>query len=621
MQTRFSSVQLVGAASIALGFAACSGMAARIAPSGSGLDGALVNSVTSVRIPPEFSERRVRGSLRYDVKKARIFVANSADNRIEIYDPNLNDPSPFATITEGVETPAGVCLDKNRTLYVVDGNRNHISIQEYKKGETAPYQAITSGLSDPAFCAVDSAGNLWVTNTSGGNVTEYPQGSTIPSKVIKNGIAFPIGIAFDRKGDMFVANRPGGSRDNVQVYRRGATSPSMTISDGITEPAGIAVDSKGTLYVSNLGYNTVPEYKAGQNTPYQTITDGIDYPVAATVNKRGTLFVTNFSSNTITEYAPGSIYPSEDSISQSLDGPAGIAYSPPLLPQNKPRGNVSQEALSDSDLLYVTNETSVYVYTYPRGRLVQEFQYAPLQSPAGDCIDDRGNVFITGSNHHDVLVYSHGASEPKTVLWDPGYPMGCSIDPTTQNLAVANYYGPSAGAGNVAIWDDPTTSVGSGGPTFVYSNLQFTEPTWCAYDDKGNLFVDGGGYSQRKVSLAELPKGATSFENISVGIDFGWPPGDVQWDGQYITISAGNVVYELSFSGSTGYVVGSRRLPLYWSLQGYSVAGAWQKSAKRTLIATAGGSIGFFRYPTGRGPTKTLLQSSPLAPVVSPAAP
>lgn len=543
------------------------------------------------------------------------------DNTIEIYDPTVNDPAPVAAITEGVETPAGDCLDKRGTLYVVDANRNHISIQEYKKGETAPFQAITTGLSNPAFCAIDGSGNLWVTNISGPNVTEYPKGSTTPNTVITKGITYPIGIAFDRKGDMFVSNRPGGSRDNVVVYPAGTTSPSMTITDGITEPGGIAVDSNGTLYVTNLSSNTVPEYKAGQSSPYQTITDGIDYPVAATVDRQGTLFVTNFLSNTITEYAPGSIYTSGYSISQSLDAPDGSAYSPPLLPKKNLRAVHSPTALSGSDLLYVTDQGdgSVYVYTYPRGHLVQQFQYAPIQSPTGDCIDDRGNVFVTGYNGHDVLIYSHGGSQPKMVLEDPGYPAGCSIDPTTHNLAVANALGADAGAGNVAVWRDPITLASSGGPTMVYSNLQFLEPAWCAYDDQGNLFVDGGDYSERKVSLAELPKGAASFEAISLDLDLGWPAGNVQWDGAYVTISVGNVIYRLSFSGTAAYVAGSKKLPLYWTLQGYSIAGSWPKETKRSLIATAGEKIGFFRYPSGKGTTKTISQNYPYAPVVSPA--
>jgi sugar lactone lactonase YvrE len=318
MRTRYWFARMMGASFVVFGFVACTGASETIAPSTSAA--AVVRSAFAAR-----------DSMRYDGKSALLFVVNSSNNTIEVYDPNLNDPSPIAAITEGVVTPSADCLDKSETLYVVDGE--HDRIPEYRKGQSAPYQVITAGLNSPSFCAVDGAGNLWVTNTSGHNVTKYPKGSTNPSTVIRKGIMYPIGLAFNRKDDMFVACRPGGSDDNVQVYPPGGMTPSMTITDGITEPAGIAVDARGTLYVANLAFDTIAEYKAGQHSPYQTITNGTDYPVAVTVDKKGTLFVSNLLSNNIVEYAPGSVDPSGYTISQSIDGPEGTAYSPPVLPK------------------------------------------------------------------------------------------------------------------------------------------------------------------------------------------------------------------------------------------------------------------------------------------------
>ena len=104
----------------------------------------------------------------------------------------------------------------------------------------------------------------------------------------------------------------------------------------------------------------------------------------------------------------------------------------------------------------------------------------------------------------------------------------------------------------------------------------------------------------RKVSLAELPKGAAAFKTISLGISLGWPPGHVQWDGEYMTISVANVIYRLSFSGSSAKVVGSTQLPTYWNLQGYSIVGAWSNAKNRKLIGTAGENIGFLPILPGR---------------------
>jgi hypothetical protein len=329
-----SYFRLAAVSATVLAFAACSGAQNGSTPSAGSASNALSANATisgrQARPLPAGARRVISPSMRYDRKKALIFVTNFADSTVEIYDPKLNDPSPSGSITNGVDEPTGDCLDQSGTLYVVnEGN----SIPEYKAGQTTPYQTITAGLDNPAFCAVDGSGNLWVTNIFSANVTEYPKGTTSPSTIITTGITFPIGIAFDRKGDMYVSNRSGGSGTNVQVYGPGATSPKLTITDGVTEPCGIAVDAKGTLYVTNLGDDTVPEYKAGQTSPYQTITQGLDYPAAASVDKKGTLFVSNYLGNSIVEYAPGSTSPSSNEITQDLSDPEGTAYSPPVLPK------------------------------------------------------------------------------------------------------------------------------------------------------------------------------------------------------------------------------------------------------------------------------------------------
>ncbi len=62
----------------------------------------------------------------------------------------------------------------------------------------------------------------------------------------------------------------------------------------------------------------------------------------------------------------------------------------------------------------------------------------------------------TSLTHGYVYEYSHGGTQSIATLSDPGSPYGCSVDPTTGNLAVANttssgYYGYY---GYVAIFPD-----------------------------------------------------------------------------------------------------------------------------------------------------------------------
>ena len=279
---------------------------------------------------------------RYAHSPPLLFVGNiSAYNDVKVYHANRRDPSPIEVISTDVDTPTGDCIDRDGTLYVVNEPAGSGWITEFPSGNAKPSKIIKKGINTPAFCAIDSNGNLWVTNIGGPNVTEYEKGSTIPHSIITKGIVYPDGIAIDRSGNMYVANHVTDSREretfgpgNVVVYPPGSTSPSRTITDGVVSPVGITVDATGTLYVTNSTANNVQEYRSGQSEPYQTITRRIELPVAVTVDAQGYLFVTDNGSNVVVEFPPGSITPSKREISKGLFGPAGSAYSPPLLPQN-----------------------------------------------------------------------------------------------------------------------------------------------------------------------------------------------------------------------------------------------------------------------------------------------
>jgi hypothetical protein len=118
-------------AAVVVAFGGCSGAQNTASPAlpGSGFaTGVGSNPSTGVRVAHSLSlaARQVYGAARYDAKKALIFVANFSSNDIEVYNPKVNNPSPSATITDGVDTPSGDCLDKKGTLYVVNENVNSI---------------------------------------------------------------------------------------------------------------------------------------------------------------------------------------------------------------------------------------------------------------------------------------------------------------------------------------------------------------------------------------------------------------------------------------------------------------------------------------------------------------
>ena len=98
---------------------------------------------------------------------------------------------------------------------------------------------------------------------------------------------------------------------------------------------------------------------------------------------------------------------------------------------------------SQQDLLYLassSSEGSVYVYTYPQGRLAGTL--TGFIAPRGECSDSAGDVFIVAYSNSSytastIYEFAHGGTDPIATLSDPDGAVGCAVDPTTGNLAAS----------------------------------------------------------------------------------------------------------------------------------------------------------------------------------------
>jgi len=159
------------------------------------------------------------------------------------------------------------------------------------------------------------------------------------------------------------------------------------------------------------------------------------------------------------------------------------------------------DAAAEPTLLYVSDpvDETVYVLALPSGKLVGRL--AGLLHPYGMCVDPKGNVFVVDSGN-DIREYKHGAKIAFKILYEgPFADYGCSVDPTTENLAVVNTFGPSGEDGNIAIY-----SKARGTPQY-YSDPPIFQYGFCAYDGLGNLYIDGAFRSSGGIQFAVLPSG------------------------------------------------------------------------------------------------------------------
>lgn len=246
---------------------------------------------------------------------------------------------------------------------------------------------------------------------------------------------------------------------------------------------------------------------------------------------------------------------------------------------------------------------TIYVYSFPGLQPLFTFTLPNGTYPAGECADSAGDVFITAATSAEVgyiFEFAPGGSTPIATLSDPGDPYGCSVDPNTGNLGVANIidYNNPYGHG----WGDFAIYNGASGTPTVYYSKNVTSVTYCGFDNAGNLFADNSGGD-----VYELLKGSNSVRAISVRPAIK-KPGQVQWDGKHITIVdydapnggrrfGAEVVDRLSVSGKNASIVGKTKLVSTTSRHGGET---W--IADSTIAAVDGRGdrgIGVWNYPRG----------------------
>jgi hypothetical protein len=192
---------------------------------------------------------------------------------------------------------------------------------------------------------------------------------------------------------------------------------------------------------------------------------------------------------------------------------------------------MSPNAKRIKKLLYVSDWSSndIYVYDFNKGNLVG--QLSGLNDPYGQCVDKKGNIWVVAFGGSSVSEFAHGGTQTVKTLTTDYQPMGCSVDPTTGNLAVA-------ASESVDVF------VHASGKAHAYQTF-VCHPFWApGYDNEGNLYVEALLYGSAKPLsgysdplACELPHGGKSLRGVHLS-GFGvYYPASVMWDGKHLTLS------------------------------------------------------------------------------------
>jgi hypothetical protein len=150
----------------------------------------------------------------------------------------------------------------------------------------------------------------------------------------------------------------------------------------------------------------------------------------------------------------------------------------------------------------------------------QTAQLTGFSLPQGLALDTSGNLYVADTNNSRIQVYAAGFKGKPTTINDPGeFPVSVTID-SKGNLGVANILTTGDGPGSVSFFNKGGTLL------TTLSNANFAKVLFDAFDDKGNLYIDGTNASGAFVA-GEVVGGASgnAITILTTGNPVGFPGG------------------------------------------------------------------------------------------------
>jgi len=236
-------------------------------------------------------------------------------------------------------------------------------------------------------------------------------------------------------------------------------------------------------------------------------------------------------------------------------------------------------------------------------------QLTGFSFPEGMASDIKGDLYVADSDNSRVQIYAAGFASPPTTLSDPGQsPEDVDSFANGAYVAVTNFLSEGGGPGSVSIFKGATLQ-----RNITYSNLRHAY--YCAFDGKGNLYVDGQDTSGH-VLLGEIPhatSGGSMFEQLTTTNTIGNAEGiQVTTAGGQIAIEdpPNRVIYTYNppSAGSLGTPV--QTTPLNESSLGTTFAFTKNMTDLYTADLYSSGGVFEYAYPTGGSPVSTIPSDS-----------
>jgi hypothetical protein len=603
---------------LAIALAACNGATT---PSSAGLPAPpRPSTLAAISALPSHPDRRPSW-ISPQVKSATqlLFVSDAGTDDVYMY--KLPALKLVGTIT-GFVQPQGECADNKGDVWITDTNAQTI-YEVNHQGRLVNSLSDASGY--PDGCAWDPKSgalavmNLFDLNGAKGGIVVYPSSSKLPTLYTNpNQYYYSFG-GYDASSNLFFDGHSQDGAFMLSELPNGAKSAhTITISGGRIYFPGMVqwLTSSNKLLVGDQDCKdqsaacvyhlatTASSAKIVGSTRLETSAGGQICDLVQGVEANGELMGSddNFcgpkpSGTGVWAYPTGGkpqAYNDNGAVT-----PVGAALSSGRgVEQGLERSGTSwmDSSLSRDDLVYVSDaDGEVTVNSYRTGDLVGVL--ADFEHPAGECSDGAGNVYVTDATRQKIYEYAHGGTKSIKTLNDSPYtPNGCSVDPLTGNLAVANLQGKSS-PGNIAVYTDAT------GKPALHTDASISSFEACAYNNQGILLATGTQTSNFPSTFAWLRRRDDQLVNVEIpgpSPSWRWEVSGIQWDGMFFVLDEPEDAFQIALMNGQAYYVGET-----------AVAGGGQyaiydpnpaRQGTQILVGYAGtasstGGVYYFPYP------------------------
>jgi len=231
-------------------------------------------------------------------------------------------------------------------------------------------------------------------------------------------------------------------------------------------------------------------------------------------------------------------------------------------------------------------------------------QLTGFHSPFGMASDIKGDLYVADILNSRIQVYAAGFSSPPTTLSDPGeLPFDVDSFANGAYVAVTNSSTTGDGRGSVSIFKGSTL-------LRTITSATLSSPGFCAFDGKGDLYVDG--YDPNgDVVIGEIPNatsGGTTFEQLTTTNSIGAPRSiQVTTAGGQIAIQdiANEAIYTYNRPSGGSLGTPTQTTPL----GGSETPGTFAFTKDMANLYVADSNLGDaleYAYPSGGAPVSTI---------------